>query len=88
MTVVLGSGWLAFCCTRRWAIALKATSTAGELGVFRARGERIAAKGVTVVDDGTILNRRGSLNVDDEGTSRSATCLSTTASLKATCRMP
>ncbi|WP_421021496.1 metallopeptidase TldD-related protein, partial [Klebsiella pneumoniae] len=30
-------------------------------------GERVAAKGVTVVDDGTLANRRGSLNLDDEG---------------------
>ena len=32
-------------------------------------GERVAAPGVTVVDDGTLAGRRGSLNVDDEGTS-------------------
>ena len=31
-------------------------------------GERVAAKGVTIVDDGTLINRRGSLSVDDEGT--------------------
>jgi predicted Zn-dependent protease len=36
--------------------------------VFSGRiGERVAAKGVTVVDDGTIADRRGLLNIDDEG---------------------
>jgi TldD protein len=34
----------------------------------------VAAKGVTVLDDGTIADRRGSLNVDDEGTRPSAPC--------------
>jgi TldD protein len=38
-------------------------------------GQRVAAPGVTVVDDGTIENRRGSLNVDDEGTPSSRTVL-------------
>lgn len=38
-------------------------------------GQRVAAPGVTVVDDGTIANRRGSLTVDDEGTPTSRTVL-------------
>jgi TldD protein len=38
-------------------------------------GERIAAKGVTVVDDGTMENRRGSLSIDDEGTATNCTTL-------------
>jgi TldD protein len=38
-------------------------------------GERVAAKGVTVVDDGTFENRRGSLSIDDEGTPGSRTVL-------------
>jgi TldD protein len=37
-------------------------------------GERVAAKGITVVDDGTLDDRRGSLNLDDEGNPRSAPC--------------
>ncbi len=37
-------------------------------------GQRIAAPGVTVLDDGTIPDRRGSITVDDEGTPSRATC--------------
>ena len=56
------------CCTRRSATAWRATSTARAVRRFAGRiGQRVAAKGVTVVDDGTIADRRGSLNVDDEG---------------------
>ena len=46
--------------------------TSAFAGLF---GQRIGAKGVTVVDDGTILNRRGSLTVDDEGTPSQRTVL-------------
>src|SRR6185503_10175222 len=38
-------------------------------------GERVAAEGVTVVDDGTLARRRGSLNIDDEGTPTRCTTL-------------
>ena len=38
-------------------------------------GKKVAAKGITVVDDGTIENRRGSLNVDDEGNATQKTVL-------------
>jgi TldD protein len=44
-------------------------------GDRRANGERVAAPEVTVVDDGTLLARRGSLNVDDEGTPTQCTTL-------------
>ena len=49
-------------------MAWKVTSTARGSSAFAGRiGQRVAAKGVTVLDDGTIADRRGSLNVDDEG---------------------
>jgi TldD protein len=46
-------------------------------------GQRVAAKGVTVVDDGTIPGRRGSLSVDDEGTPTQCTTLIEDGVLKA-----
>ena len=66
----------ASCCTRRSATASKATSTARARSAFSGRvGKRVAAKGVTVVDDGTIARRRGSLNIDDEGNPTQRTVL-------------
>jgi TldD protein len=49
-------------------------------------GERVAAPGVTVVDDGTIADRRGSLNVDDEGNPTQRNVLIEDGVLRATCR--
>jgi TldD protein len=67
MTVVLGPAGPASCCTRPSATAWKATSTARELRLRRPHRPAVAAKGVTVVDDGTLADRRGSLTIDDEG---------------------
>ena len=47
---------------------------------FRDAGERVAAPGITVVDDGTIDRRRGSLNVETRAIRLSAPCSSRTAS--------
>ena len=67
---------LAFSFMKRWAMALKAISIARRHPPFAGRlGERVAAPGVTVVDDGTLEGRRGSLTVDDEGTPTSRTVL-------------
>ena len=64
------------CCTRRSATALKAISIAKAPRRSPGRiGQRVASEFCTVVDDGTIANRRGSLNVDDEGTPTSRTVL-------------
>jgi TldD protein len=53
---------------RRWATAWRATSNRKGSSTFSGRlGQRVAAPGVTVLDDGTLPERRGSLNLDDEG---------------------
>jgi TldD protein len=69
MTVVLGAGWPGILLHEAVGHSLEGDFNRKGSSVFSNRiGERIAAKGVTVIDDGTLANRRGSLNVDDEGT--------------------
>jgi len=61
---------------RRSATVWKATSIARRPSAFAGLlGSRIAVPGVTVVDDGTLPDRRGSLTVDDEGTPTGRTVL-------------
>ncbi|OZI33925.1 metalloprotease TldD [Bordetella genomosp. 10] len=68
MTVVLGSGWPGILLHEAVGHGLEGDFNRKGSSVFSGRiGERVAAKGVTVIDDGTIPDRRGSLNVDDEG---------------------
>ncbi len=68
MTVVLGSGWPGILLHEAIGHGLEGDFNRKGSSAFSGRvGERVAAKGVTVVDDGTIPNRRGSLTVDDEG---------------------
>jgi TldD protein len=68
MTVVLGSGWPGILLHEAVGHGLEGDFNRKGSSVFAGRiGERVAAKGVTVVDDGTLPDRRGSLNVDDEG---------------------
>ena len=68
MTVVLGSGWPGILLHEAVGHSLEGDFNRKGSSVFSGRvGERIAAKGVTVIDDGTIADRRGSLNMDDEG---------------------
>ena len=68
MTVVLGSGWPGILLHEAVGHGLEGDFNRKGSSVFSGRiGERVAAKGVTVVDDGTIADRRGSLNIDDEG---------------------
>jgi len=68
MTVVLGSGWPGILLHEAVGHGLEGDFNRKGSSVFSGRvGERVAAKGVTVVDDGTLPGRRGSLNIDDEG---------------------
>ncbi|MCB5362861.1 metalloprotease TldD [Pusillimonas sp. CC-YST705] len=68
MAVVLGSGWPGILLHEAVGHGLEGDFNRKGSSVFSGRiGERVAAKGVTVVDDGTLPDRRGSLNVDDEG---------------------
>ncbi len=68
MTVVLGAGWPGILLHEAVGHSLEGDFNRKGSSVFANRvGERIAAAGVTVVDDGTMADRRGSLNIDDEG---------------------
>jgi TldD protein len=68
MTVVLGSGWPGILLHEAIGHGLEGDFNRKGSSAFSGKlGKRVAAKGVTVLDDGTIAERRGSLNVDDEG---------------------
>ncbi len=68
MTVVLGPGWPGVLLHEAVGHGLEGDFNRKGSSTFSGRvGQRVAAKGVTVLDDGTIADRRGSLNVDDEG---------------------
>jgi len=68
MTVVLGSGWPGILLHEAIGHGLEGDFNRKGSSAFSGRiGQRVAAKGVTVLDDGTMAERRGSLNVDDEG---------------------
>ena len=68
MTVVLGSGWPGILLHEAIGHGLEGDFNRKGSSAFSGKiGKRVAAKGVTVLDDGTLPDRRGSLNVDDEG---------------------
>ncbi|MDE2081687.1 MAG: metalloprotease TldD [Burkholderiales bacterium] len=68
MTVVLGPGWPGVLLHEAVGHGLEGDFNRKGASTFSGRlGQRVAAKGVTVLDDGTLADRRGSLNVDDEG---------------------
>ena len=68
MTVVLGPGWPGVLLHEAIGHGLEGDFNRKGSSAFSGRvGERVAARGVTVVDDGTLAERRGSLNIDDEG---------------------
>jgi TldD protein len=76
MTVVLGSGWPGILLHEAIGHGLEGDFNRKGSSAFSGRvGERVAAAGVTVVDDGTLINRRGSLQMDDEGNPTQCTTL-------------
>ncbi len=76
MTVVLGAGWPGVLLHEAVGHGLEGDAVRKKTSVFSGCvGERVASRGVTVVDDGTLAGRRGSLNVDDEGTPTQCTTL-------------
>jgi TldD protein len=76
MTVVLGPGWPGVLLHEAVGHGLEGDFNRKGSSTFSGRiGERVAAKGVTVVDDGTLADRRGSLNIDDEGNPTQCTVL-------------
>ncbi|MBC9073759.1 metalloprotease TldD [Thauera sp. CAU 1555] len=76
MTVVLGSGWPGILLHEAIGHGLEGDFNRKGSSAFSGRiGQQVAAKGVTVVDDGTIPDRRGSLTMDDEGNPTERTVL-------------
>ncbi|HET9112419.1 MAG TPA: metalloprotease TldD [Burkholderiales bacterium] len=76
MTVVLGAGWPGILLHEAIGHGLEGDFNRKGSSAFSGRiGDRVAASGVTVVDDGTLVNRRGSLNIDDEGNPTQCTTL-------------
>jgi TldD protein len=76
MTVVLGPGWPGILLHEAIGHGLEGDFNRKQTSAFSGLlGQRVAAPGVTVVDDGTIAGRRGSLSIDDEGTPTARTVL-------------
>jgi TldD protein len=76
MQVVLGNGWCGVLLHEAVGHGLEGDFNRKGTSAFSGRiGERVAAPGVTVVDEGAIENRRGSLSIDDEGTPTGRTVL-------------
>ena len=76
MQVVLGPGWPGILLHEAIGHGLEGDFNRKKTSAFAGlMGERVAAPGVTVIDDGTIADRRGSLTIDDEGTPSQYTTL-------------
>jgi TldD protein len=76
MAVVLGPGWPGVMLHEAVGHGLEGDFNRKKTSAFTGLiGQRVAAPGVTVIDDGTLVDRRGSLTVDDEGTPSSYTTL-------------
>ncbi len=84
MTIILGPGWPGVLLHEAIGHGLEGDFNRKGASAFSGRiGERVAARGVTVVDDGTLAGRRGSLNMDDEGNPTQCTTLIEDGILKA-----
>jgi len=76
MPVVLGSGWPGVLLHEAVGHGLEGDFNRKSTSTYAGRiGQRVAAPGVTIVDDGTLAGRRGSLTIDDEGTQTQCTTL-------------
>lgn len=76
MTVVLGAGWPGILLHEAIGHGLEGDfNRKGSSAFANMIGKQVAAKGITVVDDGTIADRRGSLSIDDEGNQTNKTVL-------------
>src|SRR5438477_4337022 len=76
MDVVLGAGWPGVMLHEAVGHGLEGDFNRKQTSAFAGlMGQQVAAKGVTVVDDGTLTSRRGSLSIDDEGTPTNRTVL-------------
>jgi TldD protein len=76
MTVVLGPGWPGILLHEAIGHGLEGDFNRKGTSAFSGRvGQQVAARGITVIDDGSMPNRRGSLSVDDEGTPTQRTVL-------------
>ncbi|MFZ2237734.1 MAG: metalloprotease TldD [Dokdonella sp.] len=76
MTVVLGPGWPGVLLHEAIGHGLEGDFNRKGTSAFSGcMGQRVAAKGVTIVDDGTLAGRRGSLSIDDEGSTTNCTTL-------------
>ncbi|GAB2505296.1 metalloprotease TldD [Pseudoxanthomonas sangjuensis] len=76
MPVVLGNGWPGVLLHEAVGHGLEGDFNRKGTSTYAGRmGQRVAAPGVTIVDDGTLAGRRGSLNIDDEGTPTNCTTL-------------
>lgn len=76
MPVILGCGWSGVLLHEAVGHGLEGDFNRKKTSVYSGKiGEQVTAKNITIVDDGTILNRRGSINIDDEGTPTQRTIL-------------
>lgn len=76
MPVVLGNGWPGVLLHEAVGHGLEGDFNRKGTSTYAGRmGQQVAAKGVTIVDDGTLEGRRGSLNIDDEGETTQCTTL-------------